>query len=474
MAANTLTQYDFFDADPARQERYMDRVCSFLSQRCDTPPLALVHSFGCQQNSSDTEKLKGMLARMGYGFTDRPEEARLVLFNTCAVRENAEDRVLGNVGALKAYKAANPELIIALCGCMMQQPHMAEKVKKSYPYVDLVFGTHVAHMFPELLYTCLSEGKRVFNLSEESAPMAEGLPVLRDNDLKAWLPIMNGCDNFCSYCIVPYVRGREKSRPSKEIIREATELVAAGYKEITLLGQNVNSYGKGLEEQINFAGLLHQVNAIPGDFRIRFMTSHPKDCTHELIDAIAACKKVCNHIHLPVQCGNNRVLREMNRHYTVEEYLELAAYAHQKMPDVTFTSDIIVGFPGESYEEFQDTLELVRKMRFSALYTFIYSRRSGTRAAQMPDPVSGEEKGRWFQELLDLQEKIGLEEHEAMVGGVYRVLVDGVGKTGEGYLTGRTESNVIVDFKAPKEIIGQFVQVRVTKARNWLVLGELI
>lgn len=474
MAANTLTQYDFFDADPARQERYMDRVCSFLSQRCDTPPLALVHSFGCQQNSSDTEKLKGMLARMGYGFTDRPEEARLVLFNTCAVRENAEDRVLGNVGALKAYKAANPELIIALCGCMMQQPHMAEKVKKSYPYVDLVFGTHVAHMFPELLYTCLSEGKRVFNLSEESAPMAEGLPVLRDNDLKAWLPIMNGCDNFCSYCIVPYVRGREKSRPSKEIIREATELVAAGYKEITLLGQNVNSYGKGLEEQINFAGLLHQVNAIPGDFRIRFMTSHPKDCTHELIDAIAACKKVCNHIHLPVQCGNNRVLREMNRHYTVEEYLELAAYAHQKMPDVTFTSDIIVGFPGESYEEFQDTLELVRKMRFSALYTFIYSRRSGTRAAQMPDPVSGEEKGRWFQELLDLQEKIGLEEHEAMVGGVYRVLVDGVGKTGEGYLTGRTESNIIVDFKAPKEIIGQFVQVRVTKARNWLVLGELI
>ncbi len=474
MAANTLTQYDFFDADPARQERYMDRVCSFLSQRCDTPPLALVHSFGCQQNSSDTEKLKGMLARMGYGFTDRPEEARLVLFNTCAVRENAEDRVLGNVGALKAYKAANPELIIALCGCMMQQPHMAEKVKKSYPYVDLVFGTHVAHMFPELLYTCLSEGKRVFNLSEESAPMAEGLPVLRDNDLKAWLPIMNGCDNFCSYCIVPYVRGREKSRPSKEIIREATELVAAGYKEITLLGQNVNSYGKGLEEQINFAGLLHQVNAIPGDFRIRFMTSHPKDCTHELIDAIAACKKVCNHIHLPVQCGNNRVLREMNRHYTVEEYLELAAYAHQKMPDVTFTSDILVGFPGESYEEFQDTLELVRKMRYSALYTFIYSRRSGTRAAQMPDPVSGEEKGRWFQELLDLQEKIGLEEHEAMVGGVYRVLVDGVGKTGEGYLTGRTESNVIVDFKAPKEIIGQFVQVRVTKARNWLVLGELI
>lgn len=407
MAANTLTQYDFFDADPARQERYMDRVCSFLSQRCDTPPLALVHSFGCQQNSSDTEKLKGMLARMGYGFTDRPEEARLVLFNTCAVRENAEDRVLGNVGALKAYKAANPELIIALCGCMMQQPHMAEKVKKSYPYVDLVFGTHVAHMFPELLYTCLSEGKRVFNLSEESAPMAEGLPVLRDNDLKAWLPIMNGCDNFCSYCIVPYVRGREKSRPSKEIIREATELVAAGYKEITLLGQNVNSYGKGLEEQINFAGLLHQVNAIPGDFRIRFMTSHPKDCTHELIDAIAACKKVCNHIHLPVQCGNNRVLREMNRHYTVEEYLELAAYAHQKMPDVTFTSDIIVGFPGESYEEFQDTLELVRKMRFSALYTFIYSRRSGTRAAQMPDPVSGRRRGAGSRSSLTSRKKSG-------------------------------------------------------------------
>ena len=474
MAANTLTQYDFFDADPARQERYMDRVRSLLSQHCDTPPLALVHSFGCQQNSSDTEKLKGMLARMGYGFTDRPEEARLVLFNTCAVRENAEDRVLGNVGALKACKAANPGLVIALCGCMMQQPHMAEKVKKSYPYVDLVFGTHVTHMFPELLYTCLSERKRVFNLSEENAPMAEGLPILRDNDLKAWLPIMNGCDNFCSYCIVPYVRGREKSRPSKEIIREATELVEAGYKEISLLGQNVNSYGKGLEEPINFAGLLYQVNAIPGDFRIRFMTSHPKDCTRELMDAIAACEKVCNHIHLPVQCGSNRVLREMNRRYTVEEYLELAAYAHQKMPDVTFTSDIIVGFPGESYDEFQDTLELVRKMRYSALYTFIYSPRSGTRAAQMPDPISGEEKGRWFQELLDLQEKIGLEEHEAMVGGVYRVLVDGVGKTGEGYLTGRTESNVIVDFKAPKEIIGQFVQVRVTKARNWLVLGELI
>ena len=451
----------------------MDRVCSFLSQRCDTPQLALVHSFGCQQNSSDTEKLKGMLARMGYGFTDRPEEARLVLFNTCAVRENAEDRVLGNVGALKAYKAANPERIIALCGCMMQQPHMAEKVKKSYPYVDLVFGTHVAHMFPELLYTCLSEGKRVFNLSEESAPMAEGLPVLRDNDLKAWLPIMNGCDNFCSYCIVPYVRGRERSRRPEDILAEVEQLAAEGYRDITLLGQNVNSYGKDLEEPLDFADLLERVNAVPGDFLIRFMTSHPKDATQKLFETMARCGKVAPVLHLPFQAGNDRVLRAMNRHYDRAQYLDEVRRLKELIPDIVLTSDVIVGFPGETTEEFEETLSLLEQVRFDALFTFIFSPRVGTPAAQMDDPMPHQQKQANFQRLVDLQNQISAEKHAAYVGKTLRCLIDGDSGDARYPLAARTPGNRLVRLDGPAELIGQFRQVRITDANTWSLFGEL-
>lgn len=456
------------------QQAYTEKVRELLMQRYPHMPLAHVHSFGCQQNISDGEHIKGMLAQMGYGFTDSPEQADFVLYNTCAVRENAEDRVFGNVGELVHCKRRRPDMVIALCGCMTQQEHIAQKIKKSYPHVDIVFGTHVTHTLPEMLYKTLTSGKRTFDISEDKGFIVEGLPVHRDGDIKAWLPIMQGCDNFCTYCIVPHVRGREKSRESRYIIQEARELVAAGYKEITLLGQNVNSYGKGLEEDINFAGLLRQINDIEGEFRIRFMTSHPKDCTRELIDTIAQCDKVCSNIHLPVQCGSNRVLKAMNRHYTVEQYLDLIDYAKGKLPGLTLSSDIIVGFPGETYEEFQETLELLKKVRFTNLYTFIYSPREGTRAAKMDDPVSAAEKSKWFREMLDVQAVINQELMDSKVGTLQRVLVDGIGKAGEPRLTGRTADNVIVEFEGDRSLIGQFVNVQITKALNWAIFGEKI
>ena len=457
----------------ALQREYMEKTSQLLSRRYEHPPLALVHSFGCQQNQSDGEKLRGMLAAMGYGFTDRPEQADLVLYNTCAVRENAEDRVLGNVGALKPLKKQRPEMLIGLCGCMMQQEQMAERIRKSYPYVDLVFGTHALYQLPELLFRRLSGEKRQFRGGGEGE-IIEGLPLCREGRIKGNLPIMYGCDNFCSYCIVPYVRGRERSRRPGDILAEARQLVAEGYKEITLLGQNVNSYGKGLEPPVNFAQLLCQVAQLPGEFVVRFMTSHPKDCTRELIDTIAQCEKICNHIHLPVQSGSDRILRRMNRRYTVEHYLELIAYARQQIPGVTFSSDIIVGFPGETYEDFLGTLELVRRVRYSTLYTFLYSRRSGTPAAQLEDPVPPEEKSRWFQQLLDAESSIRDQLQQAQVGRVERVLAEGPGRTGEGWLCGRNFSNDIVEFPGSPALVGQFLDVRIERAQNWALFGSLV
>ena len=339
-----------------QQKEYADQVRSLLEELYPAPPLAYVHSYGCQGNVSDGEKLKGMLAQMGYGFCDQAEQADLVLFNTCAIRENAEDRIFGNVGALKRWKAQSPKHKLLLCGCMMQQPHIVEKLKQSYPYVDLIFGTHVIHQLPQLLLSVLQQHKRVFYTPESDGVIAEGLPIRRDGNLKAWVPIMYGCNNFCTYCIVPYVKGRERSRQPEAILAEVRQLVEQGYKEITLLGQNVNSYGKTLEHPITFAQLLRQIDAIPGDFRIRFMTSHPKDATKELFDVMAASKKICHHLHLPVQCGSDRILQTMNRRYTVEQYLKLIDYARSVMPDISFTTDIIVGFPGETLEDFQGTL----------------------------------------------------------------------------------------------------------------------
>ena len=457
----------------AEQRDYMRRVKELLAQRYDHPPLALVHSYGCQQNQSDGEKLRGMLAEMGYGFTDTPGQADLVLYNTCAVRENAEDRVLGNVGALKPLKRVRPGMVIGLCGCMMQQQAVSDKIKQSFPYVDLVFGTHALYTLPELLFRRLSGEKRQFRGGGEGE-IIEGLPLRREGSVKGNLPIMYGCDNFCSYCIVPYVRGRERSRRPEDVLREARELAEAGYREITLLGQNVNSYGKGLTPPIDFSDLLRLVDAVPGDFWVRFMTSHPKDCTKKLIDTIADCGKVCNHIHLPVQSGSDRVLAAMNRRYTAAHYLELIDYARERIPGVTFSSDIIVGFPGETYEDFQRTVELVKRVGYSTLFTFLFSPRSGTRAATLDDPVPEAEKSRWLRELLDVESEIRDRLQRARVGATLRVLAEGPGRTGEGWLSGRTVSNDIVEFQGPADAVGRFVDVKIERALNWALFGTLV
>ncbi len=458
-----------------KQKEFCEKVIGVISKRYDKKPLACVITYGCQQNVADSEKIKGMLSEMGYGFTENRFEAKLIIFNTCAVREHAEDRVFGNVGTLKSYKRENPDIIIACCGCMMQQKHIADKIKQSFPFVDLVFGTHVVHRLPELLFKALTRKKRVFELPDTDGAIAEGVPVLRDNDKKAWLPIMYGCNNFCSYCIVPYVRGRERSREADIIISEAQELIESGYKEITLLGQNVNSYGKDLSPQISFAELLRRINALDGDFRIRFMTSHPKDCTRELLEVMASCDKVAKHLHLPFQSGNNRVLHAMNRKYTREKYLELINYAKELMGDeLSITSDIIVGFPGETYEEFKDTLSLVEEVKFTSLFTFIYSPRKGTPAAEMPDPVSAEEKGKWFRELTDAQEKISAENMKKYAGRTFKCFVYGKGKLGDNYVAARTDGNLIIEFEGGSELIGSFRNIRVTEPLTYVLKGELL
>lgn len=435
-------------------------------------PKACINTYGCQQNVSDSEHIKGMLEAMGYEIVDDVLDADFALFNTCAVREHAEDRVFGNIGTMKALKKSRPNMIIAVCGCMAQQQRVADKIKKSYPYVDILFGTHVLHRLPEYIYKRLSGSKRIFDISTSVKNIVEGIPVHRDKTVKGWLPIMYGCDNFCTYCIVPYVRGRERSRASSEIINEAKQMIASGIKDITLLGQNVNSYGKGLKEDINFASLIRKINDLDGDFRIRFMTSHPKDCTLELLDTMRDCKKVAHHLHLPVQCGNNRVLKAMNRRYTRERYLELINEAKSRMPDLTLTSDIIVGFPGETYEEFCDTVSLVKEVEYNSLFTFIYSARPGTPAAIMPDGVSRSEKGKWFDELLKVQDEIGKKKQDEMLGKTYKVLCEEISEN-EGFLYGRTNGTQVIEFKGDNKLLGKFVFVRVDEVNN-VIKGTLI
>ena len=457
----------------SRQRLFINDVAEMMKVRARGPvPVAYVRTYGCQQNVADGEKIKGLLSEMGFSFADSPEDADFILFNTCAVREHAEDRVFGNVGALKNIKRRHPSTIIAVCGCMTEQERVVERFKKSYPFVNLVFGTHVIHRLPEMLYTAITDSKRVFLRGHEGEEVLEGIPTRRDGTSRAWVTVMLGCDNFCSYCIVPYVRGREKSRRPEEVVKECRQLIEAGYKEITLLGQNVNSYGKGLEEKVNFAELLRRIDAIPGDYRIRFMTSHPKDASRELFDVMAQSQHIPHYIHLPFQSGNDRVLKEMNRRYTREQYLELIRYARSVMPDVSFTSDVIVGFPGETYEEFQDTLSLIREVEFTSLFTFIYSPREGTRAATMPDPVSHQEKTEWFGELLKVQEEIAARRSAAMVGQIYRVLVEERNEK-SGLLSGRTASSVVIDFPGGEELVGQYTDVKVTAARSWMLSGEL-
>ena len=456
------------------QRQFAHKVNELTSKRYSSKPLACVVTYGCQQNVADSEHIKGMLEAMGYGFTEERTQAKLIIFNTCAVREHAEDRVFGNVGALKKYKLANPDVVIALCGCMMQQQHIAEKIKKSFPFVDLVFGTHVVYKVPELIYSALTKNRRVFELPDVDGVIAEGIPVKRDNDKKAWIPIMYGCNNFCSYCIVPYVRGRERSREVEDVVKEFKTLVDDGYKEITLLGQNVNSYGKDLEPRVTFSQLLRTLNELDGDFRIRFMTSHPKDCTKELIETMAECDKVATHLHLPFQSGNDRVLKAMNRSYTREKYLSLINYAKELMGDeLSITSDIIVGFPGETYEEFCDTKSLVEEIKATSLFTFIYSARKGTPAAEMDDPVPYEEKSKWMRELLALQERISGEQMALHKGKVFKCFVYGKGKQGDNYLAARTDGNLIIEFVGDEGLIGTFQKIKVTEPLTYVMLGEL-
>ena len=457
-----------------KQKLYESDVAEIMKVRAiNGVPRAFVRTYGCQQNVADGEKIKGMLAEMGFEFTEEESEADFIIFNTCAVREHAEDRVFGNVGALKNIKRRHPSVLIAVCGCMMEQEHIAERIKKSFPFVNIVFGTHVIHRLPEMMYTAVAESRRVFMRGHETKEIYENIPIRRDGKSRAWVTVMYGCDNFCSYCVVPLVRGREKSRRSEDILTECRQLINDGYKEITLLGQNVNSYGKGLDEDINFSELLRRIDAIDGDYRLRFMTSHPKDATHELFDTIANSRHIPHYIHLPCQCGSDRVLKEMNRHYDREKYLSLVNYAKSLMPDLSLTSDIIVGFPGETYEEFKETLTLIEEVKFTSLFTFIFSPRVGTRAEKMDDPVPYEEKSRWFTELLKTQERIAAERCAGMVGNTERVLVEERNPK-NGLLSGRTASSIIIEFPGEDGLIGEFASVRVTEARNWILRGEQI
>ncbi len=454
-----------------RQREIMARIAEMNAAGRER--LALVDTFGCQQNEADSERIRGMLREMGYGFTEREAEADVIVLNTCAVREHAEKRVLGNVGALTHTKRAKPDQIIVLCGCMVQQPVMAEKIRRSYRIVDLVFGPQALWRFPELLERVLTERTRVFAVEEEDGSIAEGLPAVRQKGVKAWLSAMYGCNNYCSYCIVPYVRGRERSRRPEVIVEEARALVASGYRDITLLGQNVNSYGKDLSEDVDFPRLLRMVNGIPGEFVLRFMTSHPKDAGEELFRAMAECEKVENHLHLPFQSGSDAILKKMNRRYTKAEYLALVELARRYIPDLVVTSDIIVGFPGETEADFLETMDVIERVRFDALFTFIYSKRPGTPAAEMDDPDSREVKQARFDRLIARQNAISGEIHAGYVGKRVRALVDGVSDRESGLLTARTSGGRLIHLKGGEQRIGDFAPVEITGCNTWALYGEI-
>lgn len=458
-------------------QRQMD-ICHQIARRNsgrETPPLALVDTYGCQQNEADSEQLRGMLREMGYGFTDQSADADVIVINTCAIREHAELRVLGNLGALTHTKRKKPEQIICLCGCSMQEPHMADKIRRSFRHVDLVFGPHALWRFPELLAQMLDSRERVFATDPSDGSIAEGLPVVRKGEIKAWVSIMYGCNNFCTYCIVPYVRGRERSRDPQRIIEEVRQLAAEGYKDITLLGQNVNSYGKDLGIDLDFADLLAQINEIEGDFLVRFMTSHPRDASQKLFETMARCPKVAPQLHLPFQSGSSRVLKAMNRHYDRETYLDEVRRLRACIPDVVLTSDVIVGFPGETEEAFQETLSLLEEVRFDALFTFIFSPRVGTPAAQMEDPVPMEEKKKWFQRLLNLQNQISLEKHRAYVGKTLPVLVEEQNHADPVHnLDCRTDGWRLVHVSGAPELVGQRKWVKVTDCSTWSLFGEFV
>lgn len=453
------------------QREYINEVLE-ANLRLAKKPLAFVETYGCAQNENDSERLRGMLFDMGYDFTDSPQTADLVLYNTCAVRENAELRVYGNIGALKHLKAKHEGLIIGVCGCMMQQEHIKENIKKRYPHVDMVFGTHALYRFPQILAEA-KKHKRVFDTENEDGSIAESIRTVRSAPPLAKVPIMYGCNNFCSYCIVPYVRGRERSRSSENVLSEVREVARNGYKEVMLLGQNVNSYGNDAPGEISFAQLLREVCRIDGIERVRFMTSHPKDISDELIEAMASEEKICKQLHLPVQSGSSRVLEAMNRKYTREKYLETIRKVREKMPDIVLSTDIIVGFPTETNEDFEETLSILREVEYDTLFSFIYSKRAKTPAANMESVLSDEEIHDNFNRMLSVQNEISRRKNEAYVGRTERVLVESISKTNYEFLSGRTNGGKIVNFCGNKRLIGEMVDVKITKAQTWSLIGEM-
>ena len=452
-----------------QQFTFCDKIQAYWRDR-DAVPTAYVETYGCQQNEADSERIRGILSQSGYTMTDSAENADVVVMNTCAIREHAEQRVFGNLGALTHTKRRHPRQKIFLCGCMAGQEHVVDRLKKSYPHVDGVFSTHHLWQFAEILYTVLSTGKRTFYVQDEPGSIAEGLPQLRDHTLKAWVSIMYGCNNFCTYCIVPYVRGRERSRQPEDILAECKCVIEKGAKEITLLGQNVNSYGKDLANGWDFAELLAAIAQLPGDFKVRFMTSHPRDAGEKLFDTMAKYPKIAKQLHLPFQSGSSRVLKAMNRHYDRETYLQKVRYAKSVMPELVLTSDVIVGFPGETEEEFEETISLIQEVHYDSLFTFIFSPRTGTPAAKMEDPTPKEEKNRRFDRLCAVQNGISVEIHNGYIGKVMNCLVDG--RDGD-LLTARTEGGRLVRFPGDDSLIGTYQNITITGATTWSLTGTL-
>jgi len=466
--------------DPEARLTYMTRVRAwndaYATER-GRRRAVYVETFGCQQNEADSEKIAGMAQAMGYEVVSAPESADLIMVNTCAIREHAEKRALSIIGQYKHVRAKNPELIIGVCGCMVSQEHRREEIKHRYPYVTFTLGTSSLHHFPRVLWDTIEQKRRFITAESEedmTVTVAEGAPVRRESSYRAWVSVMYGCNNFCSYCIVPYVRGRERSRKMEDIVREVRELVEAGYRDITLLGQNVNSYGKvkGSAGEYDFADLIAELDKIPGDWWLRFMTSHPKDASYKLIDVMANATHAVHQFHLPMQSGNDRLLKAMNRHYDMAKYRDTVAYMRERMPDVVLTSDIIVGFPGESEEEFEDTLRALEDIRFDMLYSFIYSPRKGTPAAeweQVPDAVKNER----FARLLDVQNRIAAERNATAVGQTVRVLCDGESKGDATVYSGRTAGNKIVFFAGEPSMVGQFVDVTVERTEAFALWGTV-
>ncbi len=465
-AEETRKQYDF-----------MSKASEILNKKSESlgrPMKYFVQTFGCQMNERDSEKLAGILEKIGYLKSETEEEADIILYNTCTVRDNADQRVFGRLGVLKGLKDKNPELLICLCGCMMQEDIVIEKIKQSYRYVDLIFGTHNIFKLAELLVSRFESGAQIIDIWKDTNEIIEDLPVQRKYSFKSGVNIMFGCNNFCSYCIVPYVRGRERSRDPKDIIREIERLVADGVKEVMLLGQNVNSYGKGLEPAITFPELLREVEKIEGLERIRFMSNHPKDLSDELIEVMAGSKKICRHIHLAMQSGSSRLLEKMNRRYTKEDFLKIVQKMREAMPDLAVTTDIIVGFPGETHEDVDETIDVIKKARFDGAFTFIYSKRTGTPAASMPDQVDPETVHVEFDRVLKTVQDVSKEQVKRFEGQTMSVLVESVNEKDPSMLTGRISQNHVVHFKGDSSLIGSIVDVHLDQCLGFYYLGTLL